>query len=41
MLSILIAIYRANPFRPHCGEGRHSALCEFTGMRSRCTAKNN
>jgi hypothetical protein len=50
MLSILIAAYRANPFRPHCGNGRHVLLCRLLGFsagndaiphRSHCPAKDN
>lgn len=30
MLSILIAVYRANPFRPHCGGAKeHVWLCRL------------
>jgi hypothetical protein len=32
MIGILIAVYRANPFRPHCGSGRHVWLCRALGM---------
>lgn len=33
MLDILIAIYRANPFRPHCSAAHHVWLCTFLGMQ--------
>ena len=29
MIAILAAIYRANPFRPHCGGGHHVRLCRL------------
>lgn len=43
MLRILIAVYRANPLRPHCSETHHVTLCRWLGLekRSRCTAKDN
>jgi hypothetical protein len=41
MLNILIAIYRINPLRPHCGGGHHVMLCRWTGMKgTRCPAKD-
>ena len=28
MLSFLVRVYRANPFRPHCNSMRHTSLCK-------------
>jgi len=41
-VDLLIAIYRANPFRPHCGGGRHVLLCRILGFEgnTRCPAKD-
>lgn len=46
MLKLIVAIYRLNPFRPHCGGGRHVALCLMMGFPSGsgdvwCPAKDN
>jgi hypothetical protein len=41
VLGVLIRIYRLNPFRPHCGNGHHVALCRFIGLdESWCPAKD-
>lgn len=47
MLNVLIAIYRANPFRPHCSGTRHVPLCRVLlrsqippAPGSRCPAKD-
>jgi aromatic ring-cleaving dioxygenase len=48
-VNILIAVYRANPLRPHCGHGRHVWLCRALGFNvgndavpsRRCPAKDN
>jgi hypothetical protein len=48
ILSALIAVYRANPVRPHCGHG-HVWLCRALGFSTgndavpsrRCPAKDN
>lgn len=36
MLNMMIAVYRAWPFRPHCSESRHVALCRLLGMSVKC-----
>lgn len=49
MTSLLIAVYRANPLRPHCGPGRHVRLCRALRFSAgndavpsrRCPAKDN
>lgn len=43
MLNVLIAVYRAWPFRPHCNSqaGMHSFLCRAARMDgTRCPAKD-
>ena len=32
IVNFLIAVYRANPLRPHCRPGRHVALCRWLGI---------
>jgi hypothetical protein len=34
MITVLIRLYRANPFRPHCDGSRHVALCRRLGLDS-------
>lgn len=29
IINALIDVYRANPLRPHCGGGKHAALCRL------------
>ena len=38
MITILAAIYRANPLRPHCGGGYHVLLCRLIVPRSKVLA---
>lgn len=38
MIRILVVIYRANPFRPHCdaAAGRHVKLCRLLMQQEHC-----
>jgi hypothetical protein len=38
MINFMIAVYRAIPWRPHCGNGTHTRLCSLAGpmTRKRC-----
>lgn len=42
MLKMLVAVYRANPFRPHCSDTRHVLLCRVLGFSGTewCPAKD-
>jgi hypothetical protein len=31
-VNLLVSVYRAWPFRPHCGGGGHVALCRWLGL---------
>ena len=34
MIKFLAAVYRANPFRPHCTASRHTRLCQVIVPRT-------